>query len=106
MAIKLMEVPVTKSELINRLSENQGHIPKNDVVMATNLILKTMASRLAGNERIEIRDFGSFSLTYRAERIGRNPKSGQTVQIPGKYVPHFRPGKELRERIDGKAGLR
>ena len=90
---------MTKSELIYRLSEMHAHLPPKDVAMATNLILKTMASRLAGNKRIEIRDFGSFSLTYRAERIGRNPKTGQAVRVPGKYVPHFKAGKELRDRV-------
>ena len=63
-------------------------------------IIEQMAQQLAGGDRIEIRGFGSFSLHYRAPRTGRNPKTGAKVELEGKYVPHFKPGKELRERVD------
>ncbi|MEC9334194.1 MAG: integration host factor subunit beta, partial [Pseudomonadota bacterium] len=63
-------------------------------------LLEQMAQTLQKGERIEIRGFGSFSLHYRAPRVGRNPKTGETVKLDGKYVPHFKPGKELRERVD------
>jgi integration host factor subunit beta len=63
-------------------------------------MLEQMAQTLQKGERIEIRGFGSFSLHYRAPRVGRNPKTGETVKLDGKYVPHFKPGKELRERVN------
>ena len=65
-------------------------------------VLEHMADRLASGERIEIRGFGSFSLHFRPGRVGRNPKTGAPVSLPAKYVPHFKPGKELRERVDGR----
>lgn len=68
--------------------------------LAVKMILDQMADSLARGERIEIRGFGSFSLHYRAPRMGRNPKTGDPVSLPGKYVPHFKPGKELRERVN------
>jgi integration host factor subunit beta len=68
--------------------------------LAVKMILDHMSDALARGERIEIRGFGSFSLHYRAPRVGRNPKSGESVSLPGKYVPHFKPGKELRERVN------
>ncbi len=61
-----------------------------------------MTEALASGDRIEIRGFGSFALNYRPPRIGRNPKSGDKVQVPAKYVPHFKAGKELRERVDSQ----
>jgi integration host factor subunit beta len=64
-------------------------------------MLDAMTDALAGGQRIEIRGFGSFALNYRPPRVGRNPKSGDRVQVPAKYVPHFKAGKELRERVDG-----
>jgi integration host factor subunit beta len=68
--------------------------------LAVKMILDHMSDALARGERIEIRGFGSFSLHYRAPRVGRNPKTGEPVSLPGKYVPHFKPGKELRERVN------
>ncbi len=64
-------------------------------------LLEQMSHALSNGERIEIRGFGSFSLHYRPPRMGRNPKTGTAVALPGKYVPHFKPGKELRERVNG-----
>lgn len=85
---------MTKSELIERLATQQSHIPAKAVEDAVKEMLEHMASTLAQGERIEIRGFGSFSLHYRAPRTGRNPKTGDKVELEGKYVPHFKPGKE------------
>jgi len=95
---------VTKSELIERLSEQQIHLPYKDVELAVKCILEGMSNALSSGERIEIRGFGSFSLHYRPPRVGRNPKNGESVSLSGKYVPHFKPGKELRIRVDEGKG--
>ena len=92
---------MTKSELIERLSQEQPHLPPRDVEFSVNAVLDHMRRALVAGDRIEIRGFGSFSLHYRPGRVGRNPKTGTAVSLPAKYVPHFKPGKELRERIDG-----
>ena len=91
---------MTKSELINALSEQLRHLEQADVEMAVKQVLEQMTGALAEGGRIEIRGFGSFSLHYRPPRVGRNPKTGDAVALPGKYVPHFKPGKELRERVN------
>ena len=91
---------MTKSELIETLSLQYAHIPAKDVENSIKEMLELMTGSLAGGDRIEIRGFGSFSLHYRAPRTGRNPKTGETVQLEGKSVPHFKPGKELRERVN------
>ena len=95
---------MTKSELIERIAQKQSQLAYRDVELAVKTVLEHMADRLAGGERIEIRGFGSFSLHFRPGRVGRNPKTGAPVSLPAKYVPHFKPGKELRERVDGYAG--
>ncbi len=91
---------MTKSELIEILADKLSHLSAKDVEIAVKEILEMMAQTLAKGERIEIRGFGSFSLHYRAPRVGRNPKTGDSVDLEGKYVPHFKPGKELRERVN------
>ena len=91
---------MTKSELIEKLAEKLNHVPAKDVEKSIKEILELMAQSLSKGERIEIRGFGSFSLHYRAPRVGRNPKTGESVELSGKYVPHFKPGKELRERVN------
>ena len=91
---------MTKSELIEKLADQQVHLPYKDVELAVKCILERMSRALSSGERIEIRGFGSFSLHYRSPRVGRNPKTGQSVDLTGKYVPHFKPGKELRERVN------
>ena len=91
---------MTKSELIEKLTVSQSQLTAKDMELAVKMILDQMADSLARGERIEIRGFGSFSLHYRAPRMGRNPKTGDPVSLPGKYVPHFKPGKELRERVN------
>ena len=90
---------MTKSELINSLAEQLRHLEQADVELAVKQVLEQMAGTLAGGGRIEIRGFGSFSLHYRPPRVGRNPKTGEAVSLRGKHVPHFKPGKELRERV-------
>ena len=91
---------MTKSELIERIASVQTQLSAKDVELAVKMILDHMAAALAGGERIEIRGFGSFSLHYREARLGRNPKTGETVELSGKFVPHFKPGKELRDRVN------
>ncbi|MFD2110500.1 integration host factor subunit beta [Thiorhodococcus fuscus] len=91
---------MTKSELIDILAAEQDHLPYKDVEEAVRKILERMSTALASGERIEIRGFGSFSLHYRPPRIGRNPKTGDSVSLAGKHVPHFKPGKELRDRVN------
>ena len=90
---------MTKSELIEILSRRQPHLKADDVDLAVKSLLEMMGGALAHGERIEIRGFGSFSLHYRPPRIGRNPQTGDSVALPAKHVPHFKPGKELRERV-------
>ncbi len=92
---------MTKSELIEILSRRQSHLKADDVDMAVKTLLEMMSNALTEGERIEIRGFGSFSLHFRPPRLGRNPKTGDSVALPGKYVPHFKPGKELRDRVNG-----
>ena len=91
---------MTKSELIERIAEQQDQLSLKDVELAVKLMLEHMSQVLAAGERIDIRGFGSFSLHYRAPRIGRNPKTGDSVELSGKYVPHFKPGKEMRDRVN------
>ncbi|REG84385.1 integration host factor subunit beta [Marinomonas pollencensis] len=91
---------MTKSELIELLIDQQSHLPVKDVEEAIKTMLDHMSDALSNGERIEIRGFGSFSLHYRAPRIGRNPKTGESVELSAKYVPHFKPGKELRELVN------
>lgn len=91
---------MTKSELIEKIALVHTQLPVKDVELAVKTMLDQMTGALAEGERIEIRGFGSFSLHFRAARLGRNPKTGEKVDLLGKYVPHFKPGKELRERVN------
>lgn len=91
---------MTKSELIERIAVRQAQLSTKDVELAVKCVIDQMVNGLASGQRIEIRGFGSFSLHYRAARVGRNPKTGEQVQLPGKYVPHFKPGKEMRDRVN------
>ena len=91
---------MTKSDLIARLAERFPQLVAKDADFAVKMILDAMSEALAKGDRIEIRGFGSFSLNYRPPRVGRNPKSGDKVSVPEKWVPHFKAGKELRERVD------
>ena len=91
---------VTKSELIERVASKQPQLSQKDVELAIKTMLEGMSQTLATGGRIEIRGFGSFSLHYRTACVGRNPKTGEAVDLTGKFVPHFKPGKELRERVN------
>ena len=91
---------MTKSELIAVLAQKQPSLSERDVEFAVNAVLRQMSDALAAGERIEIRGFGSFTLNFRDRRIGRNPKTGEAVAVPGRYAPHFKPGKELRHRVN------
>jgi integration host factor subunit beta len=91
---------VTKSELIEILAKQQPNLTTKDVELVVKSILEQMSQSLSIGDRIEIRGFGSFSLHYRPPRMGRNPKTGEVVALSLKYVPHFKPGKELRDRAD------
>lgn len=96
---------MTKSELIEALAKQQPHLALKDVELAVKCLVEQMNQALSSGERIEIRGFGSFSLHLRAPRIGRNPKTGETVALSKKHVPHFKPGKELRDRVDASREL-
>ncbi len=91
---------MTKSELIEVLEKKQAHLKRVDVELAVKTIIDLMSEAMAEGGRIEIRGFGSFCLHYRPPRVGRNPKSGEPVTLAEKHVPHFKPGKELRERVN------
>lgn len=94
---------MTKSELIEALVRQQPHLAVKDVELAVKCIIEKMNQALSTGDRIEIRGFGSFSLHLRPPRMGRNPKTGESVALAKKYVPHFKPGKELRDRVDSSA---
>ena len=96
---------MTKSELIERLIEQHPQLSVKDVELAVKTMLDHMTESLANGERIEIRGFGSFSLHYRAPRIGRNPKTGESVSLDAKYVPHFKPGKEMRDQVNNSLNV-
>jgi integration host factor subunit beta len=91
---------MTKSELIEILAQRHNQLAPKDAELAVKTMLDAMSITLAQGDRIEIRGFGSFGLNYRPPRTGRNPKTGEKVLVPKKYVPHFKAGKELRERVD------
>ena len=94
MSDALFDIPLTT------IVDQQGQLSPKDVELAIKTMLEQMSQALATGERIEIRGFGSFSLHFRASRVGRNPKTGESVCLDGKYVPHFKPGKELRDRVN------
>ena len=92
---------MTKSDLIAQLAERFPQLVAKDADLSVKMILEAMAEALSNGDRIEIRGFGSFALNYRPPRVGRNPKSAETDNVPQKLVSHFKAGKELRERVDG-----
>ena len=94
---------MTRSDLVARLAESFGQLTHRDTEFAVKTILDAMSDALARGHRIEIRGFGSFSINRRPPRVGRNPRSGEQVVIPEKLVPHFKPGKALRESVDLQA---
>jgi integration host factor subunit beta len=91
---------MTKSELIEILVDRHDQLSVKDIELSVKTMLDHMTESLAQGSRIEIRGFGSFSLHFRAPRTGRNPKTGESVALDAKYVPHFKPGKELREQVN------
>ena len=93
---------INKKDLIEIIAKEQDQLPYRDIELSVKTIIKSMVNSLKKGERIEIRGFGSFSLRYRKPRVGRNPKSGQSVNIEERYVPHFKPGKSLKERVKQK----
>jgi integration host factor subunit beta len=95
---------MTKSELIEILSARHSQLAPKDAELAVKTMLDAMSVALSSGDRIEIRGFGSFGLNFRPPRMGRNPKTGERVEVPRKYVPHFKAGKELRERVDALEG--
>ncbi|MCW7536492.1 integration host factor subunit beta [Aquabacterium sp. A7-Y] len=96
---------MTRSDLVNQLAERFSQLTHRDTEFAVKTILDAMSDALARGHRIEIRGFGSFSINRRPPRVGRNPRSGEQVIIPEKLVPHFKPGKALREAVDARTVL-
>ena len=90
---------MTRSDLIAKLAELHPQLLVKDAELAVKVILDALSSSLSRGGRVEIRGFGSFGLNYRPPRLGRNPKTGDKVKVPAKYVPHFKAGKDLRERV-------
>ena len=91
---------MTKSDLIDKIATQRRGWTAKDIEAAVSTMLAHVAETLANGDRVEVRGFGSFSLHFRKARVGRNPKTGETVTLDSKYVPHFKPGKELRERVN------
>ena len=92
---------MVKSQLLRALNEKLPELQQRDVELAINCMLEQMIAALSKGERIEIRGFGSFSIRHHAPRIGRNPKTGETVNLPEKFAIHYKPGKEIRDRVNG-----
>jgi len=91
---------MTRSELIVALAQRFPQLILADAGMSVDVILSAIGDTLTRGHRVEIRGFGSFALNYRPPRVGRNPKTGESVSVPAKWTPHFKPGKELRELVD------
>ncbi len=89
-----------KSELIDKISETNPHLLQRDIEKIVNVIFDEITDALARGERVELRGFGAFSVKHRPSRTGRNPRTGETVEVEEKYVPFFKTGKELRERLN------
>jgi len=91
---------MTKSELIDIVNGQQDQVTRKESEVVVNSFFQAIANALSAGDRVELRGFGSFSTKQRQNRLGRNPKTGESVYVPAKVVPHFKPGKELRERVD------
>ena len=91
---------MTKSELITLLSDKFSQLVHKDAELSVKTIIDSLSNSLSKGGRVEIRGFGSFSLNHRPARVGRNPKTGEKVNVPEKFVPHFKPGKELKIKVD------
>ena len=94
---------MTKSELIQHLAEQNPHLYQRDIERVIATIFDEITTALAHGERVELRGFGAFSVKRRDARVGRNPRTGETVHVAEKFIPFFKTGKELRERLNGKA---
>ncbi len=101
----MQRAQMTKSELIRRMTDELPHFPAGDVEAAVNSLVGHLSSTLGAGERIEVRGFGTFSQRYRPRRLGRNPRTGTTVVLVGRYATHFKPGRELRQRVNGGSSL-
>jgi len=93
---------MTRSDLIDMIYRTQKHLPLEDIESAVKCMIEHISQGLATGNRIEIRGFGSFSLHYRESRMARNPKTGDLLTTPAKHIPYFKPGKELRNRVNKK----
>jgi len=91
---------MTKSELIDLIAREYEHIQRSEAEAVVNEVLEAIITAMAAGERVELRGFGSFTTKVRRARVGRNPKTGDSVAVPPKSMPHFKPGKEMRERVD------
>lgn len=91
---------MNRSDLTEKIANWRTHLPVQLVDEAVRDIIEQITSAMESNDRVEIRGFGSFSLNYRAPRKARNPRTGGQVEVKQKYIPHFKPGKELKERVD------
>jgi integration host factor subunit beta len=94
---------MTKSELIQRLAERNPHLYQRDVELIVSAIFDEISNALARGDRVELRGFGAFSVKRRDARIGRNPRTGDSVAVDEKHVPFFKTGKQLRERLNQEA---
>lgn len=94
---------MTKSELIHRMANQFPHLTHKDLERAVDLVFDEITTALATGNRVELRGFGAFSVRYRDQRVGRNPRTGESVNVEGKYVPFFKAGKGLRERLNDDA---
>jgi integration host factor subunit beta len=91
-----------KSELVGRLAQRYPHLYHRDVERIVSTVLEEISKALAKGHRVELRGFGAFSVKRRQSRVGRNPRTGEAVQVAEKAVPFFKTGKELREKLNGK----
>ena len=91
---------MTRSKLISHLADKHSHLTASDVVLAVNTVIDSIGNHLVKGGRVEIRGVGSFSVRTRPPRLGRDPRTGEKVHVPEKRVLHFRPGSELRERVN------
>ncbi|PCH47472.1 MAG: integration host factor subunit beta [Hyphomicrobiales bacterium] len=89
-----------KSELVQVIAEQNPHLYQRDVENIVNAILEEISEALAAGNRVELRGFGAFSVKHRAARVGRNPRTGEQVEVEEKWVPFFKTGKDLRERLN------
>lgn len=93
---------MTKSELIARLAEANPHLYHRDVERIVTTIFEEITNALADGDRVELRGFGAFSVKERGARLGRNPRTGDAVNVPAKYIPYFKTGKQLRQRLNNE----